>query len=54
MGFVAWLTTRPESVTLGHHNDCAIAAEIVDAFITANELPLISHDYYLHLKHPSH
>lgn len=36
--FVAWLSGRKESVTFSSGSNCAIAADLVDAFCKANEL----------------
>lgn len=37
-GFIAWLTTREEEVTLGSERDCARPAELIDEFCKINHL----------------
>ena len=36
-GFMAWLTTREDQVTLSRHNDSATAADLVSKFCELND-----------------
>lgn len=38
-GFMAWLTTRDEPVTLSAKHDASIAARLIDSWLKANKLP---------------
>jgi len=41
-GFVSWLTTRKEPVTMGSNNDCAPVAELLKEYCEANDLGDVS------------
>jgi len=51
-GFVAWLTTRSENVSMGAGNDCAPIADLVKEFCEVNDLPEVREKYYEALVHP--
>lgn len=38
-GFMGWLTTRKEGVTLGAEHDASVAVDLVTRFCKANNLP---------------
>lgn len=45
-GFASWLTTRERPVTLSRHDDAAPAAELVNEYVKANDLPPVRDDVY--------
>lgn len=45
-GFMAWLTTRPEPVTLSSRHEAGVAADLVEQWAKANHLPGIREDKY--------
>lgn len=50
--FAAWLTCRSEAVTFGYDHEAATAAELVDAFCRANDLPAPEERFHEQWKHP--
>lgn len=52
MGFATWLTCRETPVTFGARHDAAVAADLVNTFARANNLPDISERWPKHLIHP--
>lgn len=52
-GFMGWLTTRDESVTLGATHDASVAADLVAEFVKANDLNRPRDGWQRNLIHPA-
>lgn len=52
-GFMGWLTSRSDPITLSGHHDAANAADLVALFCKENGLGDVSReDWHKFLKHP--
>lgn len=51
-GFVAWLSTRDEAVTLGAHHDCAVWPPLIAEFCRVNDLREPRDGWVRNLTHP--
>ena len=52
-GFMGWLTSRDESLTLSGRHDASVAADLVAQFVKENDLGDVSReDWHKFLHHP--
>jgi len=51
-GFVAWLTTRDQKITLSAKNNASQVVELVEVFCKENNLEDVREDWTKNLKHP--
>lgn len=52
-GFAAWLTCRPEAVSVGSTHDAAKVAELCKEWCEANGLPEVTDAYPDNIVHPA-
>ena len=52
VGFVAWLTTRPEITKMGASENCSPLVDLISQFCEANNLDHPRPDYHHNLVHP--
>lgn len=52
-GFVSWMTTRDEKLSIGADSDCAPFPSLIEEFCEANKLSPVGEDWPMNLIHPS-
>jgi len=45
-GFMSWLSTRDASISIGARHDCAVLPELVQRFLSTNNLPGVRENWH--------